>query len=173
MLVSELAYATSRALAPHGLYDGWLARRGEHLAHGADRALMERIHVREAMDARATAVGPGATLPMLVDATATARLLVLPVVDEDGALAGVIRQPDLRAALLDRGELAAVLVAADLAEPVETASPDASLRDALRAMNARALDALPVVDPRTGRYLGMLGRADLLAAYERGLLQEV
>lgn len=173
MLVSVLAYATARRLAPHGLYDGWLARRGEHLAHGADRALMERIHVREAMDVHAAAVAPETTLAGLVEATATARLLVLPVVDEDGQLVGIIRQPDLRAALLDRGELAAVLVAADLAEPVETARPDASLREALRAMNARALDALPVVDPRTGRYLAMLSRADLLAAYERGLLQEV
>jgi len=173
MLVSVLAYATSRACAPYGLYDGWLARRGEHLAHGADRALMERIHVREAMDPTATTVAPETTLPGLVEATGTARLLVLPVVDADGTLVGVIRQPDLRAALLDRGELAAVLVAADLAEPVETAPPTASLRDALRAMNARALDALPVVEPRTGRYLGMLGRGDLLAAYERGLLQEV
>lgn len=173
MLVSVLAYATARSLAPHGLYDGWLARRGEHLAHGADRALMERILVREAMDRGATTVAPETSLAGLVEATAAARLLVLPVVDEDGALHGVIRQPDLRTALLDRGDLAAVLVAADLAEPVETASPDASLRDALRAMNARALDALPVVDPRTARYLGMLSRGDLLAAYERGLLQEV
>jgi len=173
MLVSVLAYATSLRLAPHGLYDGWLARRGEHLAHGADRALMERVRVREAVDRRAAAVPPDASLADVVAATGRARQLALPVVDHDGTLVGVIRYPDLRAALLDRGDLASLLVAMDLAEPTECAAPGDSLRDALRVMNARAHDALPVVDPTTGRYVGLLARADLLAAYERALLEEV
>lgn len=173
MLVAVLAFATARRLAPHGLYDGWLAERGELLAHGADRALMERIPVREALDRDAVRVAPEAPLAALVAATGHARLVLLPVVDRDGTLLGVIHYPDLREALLDRGDLAGVLVAADLAEPVESTLPDASLRDALRTMNARGHDALPVVDREGGRYLGMLSRADLLAAYERVLLEEV
>lgn len=173
MLVSVLAYASSRRMTPYGLYDGWLAVRGEHLAHGADRALMERIRVREAVDRRAITVAPDAPLAALVAATGRARLHALPVVDEDGSLFGVINYPDLREAMLDRGDLAGVLVAMDLAEPAETADPEQSLRDALRMMSAQSRDALPVVDPATSRYLGMLSRADLLAAYERELLEEV
>ena len=173
MLVSVLAYLSSRHMAPYGLYDGWLERRGEHLAHGADRALMERIQVHQAVDERAVSVAPDASLAALVAATGRARMHSLPVVDEDDTLIGVINYPDLRDAMLDRGDLAGVLVAMDLAEPSETASPDQPLRDALRMMNARARDALPVVDPATNRYVGMLSRADLLAAYERELLEEV
>ena len=30
MIVSVIAYTTARRFAEHGLYDGWLARRGEH-----------------------------------------------------------------------------------------------------------------------------------------------
>jgi len=41
-------------------------------------------------------------------------------------------------------------------------------------MNARAVAALPVVDgEQDRRYLGVLSRADLLAAYERELAHEV
>lgn len=173
MIVSVLAYATSRRLTPHGLYDGWLAARGEALAHGADRALMERIQVARAVDRTAVSVLPGANLAAVVAATGRSRQLVLPVVDDELTLLGVIHYPDLRAALMDRGDLAGVLVAADLAEPIETAAPGQTLRNALRTMNARAYDAIPVVDPSTGRFLGMLSRADLLAAYERELLEEV
>src|SRR5690606_33811008 len=140
----------------HGLYDGWLARRGERLAHGADRALMERILVREAVDRRAAKVPPEATLAAIVAATGHARQMELPVVDDAGTLLGVIHHADLRTAMLDRGDLAGVLVAADLAEPMETASPHQPLREALRTMNARAIDALPVVDPATGRYMGLI-----------------
>ncbi len=173
MVVAVLAYATARRLGPYGLYDGWLVRRGEHLAHGADRALMERILVREAVDRDAITVSPAATLEAVVSATARARQLVLPVVDDGRRLLGVIHYHDLRTAMLDREDLVGVLVAADLAEPVETVAPHRRLREALRVMNARAIDAIPVVDPRDGTYMGLLSRADLLAAYEKELLEQV
>ena len=62
MLVSVIAFAVARRFAPYGLYDGWLARRGEHLAHGADRALMHRIRTAEALDTHPIVVRPADTL---------------------------------------------------------------------------------------------------------------
>ncbi|HET7586323.1 MAG TPA: chloride channel protein [Gemmatimonadaceae bacterium] len=174
MIVSVIAYATVRRLAPHGLYDGWLAQRGEHLAHGADRALMDRIHAREALDRNVATVRPGATLGDVVAVGARTRQTTIPVIEDDRLLVGVITYEELRQVMLDRGDLALVLVAADLAEPTEVVTPRESLRVALRKMNARALDALPVVESEeTPRFLGMLSRADVLAAYERELVQEV
>jgi CBS domain-containing protein len=53
-------------------------------------------------------------------------------------------------------------------------TPHDSLRAALRMMNEHRLDALPVVESTTTRRLvGVLSRADLLAAYERELGHEV
>jgi CBS domain-containing protein len=81
----------------------------------------------------------------------------------------------LREAILARGDLAALLVAADLAEPQEPLHPGQSLRAALAAMNARAVDALPVVEERSGGpvFVGLLSRADVLVAYEREFAHEV
>lgn len=174
MLVSVIAYATARRFAKHGLYDGWLARRGEHLAHGADRALMDRIHAREALERDPVFVAPGATLGDIIAAAGRTRHQSLPVVDEGDTLVGVITYEALRQALLDRGELAPLLLAADLAEPTEVALPGDTLRDALRKMNARAIDLLPVVEHEDRpRLIGVLSRADVLGAYERELMQEV
>jgi hypothetical protein len=50
MIVAVIAYATARLPAPHGRYDGWLAARGEHLGRGVDASIMDRTHVREAID---------------------------------------------------------------------------------------------------------------------------
>src|SRR5690606_19723619 len=94
MIVSVLAYAVSRKLTPHGLYDGCLAARNETLAHGADRALMERIPVAQALDREAVTVLPEATLAEVVAATGRARQMDLPVVDEGRVLLGVIHYPD-------------------------------------------------------------------------------
>jgi hypothetical protein len=41
----------------------------------------------------------------------------------------------------------------------------------LKALNASALDALPVING--AEYAGMVGRADILAMYERELEHEV
>src|SRR5690606_6567526 len=176
MIVSVLAFYTSRRMSPYGLYDGWLIRRGEHIAQGADRALMERVHVSEAMTRNPVTVAPDATMTQIFTASERARSMVLPVVDQEGKLAGLISHTELRDAMLDRGSLANVLMAMDLAGPAISVSPDDTLRTALRTMNARAMDVMPVVSAKgvgAGRLVGMLSRADLLDAYERALVEEV
>jgi CIC family chloride channel protein len=174
MLVSVIAYATARRFAPYGLYDGWLERRGEHLAHGADRALMHRIQARDALERRPVTIGPAATLADVIAAAGHTRHPTIPVVDDDHTLMGVITYADLRQAMLDRRELAPLLVAADLAEPTEVVVPTDSLREVLRKMNTRAIDVIPVVESEEKPVLvGVLSRAGVLAAYERELMHEV
>jgi len=174
MIVSVIAYATARRFAKHGLYDGWLARRGEHLAHGADRAIMHRLLVRDVMNKTPVSVPPGAKLSEVIAATSESRLTAIPVVDADGLLQGVITFAQLRLALLDRGELAPLLLAVDLAEPTEVARASDTLQTAMTKLNARAADLLPIVESEAHpRLLGVLTREDVLASYERELMHEV
>jgi len=173
MLVTVLSLYVSRRFAPHGLYDGWLERHGEHLAHGADRRLLERMRTGDAMVRDAPTVDVMASLASITSAAARTRHGAIPVL-EDGRLVGLIAYEDIRDVLLDRGELEPLLIAADLAVPVEAVMPSDSLRIALSRMNARAVDAIPVIESEeTGHYLGVLSRADLLLAYERELAHEV
>src|SRR5690606_36779229 len=74
MLVSVVAFATARRFAPYGLYDGWLKRRGEHLAHCVDRALMDRIQAKEALEPGPVTISAGATLADIVAAARRTRL---------------------------------------------------------------------------------------------------
>ncbi|HSC32339.1 MAG TPA: chloride channel protein [Gemmatimonadaceae bacterium] len=174
MLVSVIAFAVARKAAPYGLYDGWLERRGEHLAHGADRALMDRIRTAEALDTHPIVVRPSDTLADVIAAAGRTRYPTLPVVDVDDVLLGVITYDGLRQAMLDRGVLAGVVLAADLAAPTEVVLPSDSLAVALRKMNARAIEVIPVVMSEAHpRIVGILSRADVLAAYERQLMHEV
>jgi len=174
MIVSVIALTTSRRFATHGLYDGWLARRGEYLAHGADRAIMHRLLVRDVMSTEAVRVTPGAPLAEVVAASSRSRLTTIPVVDEQNMLHGVITFTALRLALLDRGDLAPLLLAADLAEPTELALRTDSVETALSKLNARAVDLLPVVKSEQDPvFFGVLTRDDILASYERELMHQV
>jgi chloride channel protein, CIC family len=175
IVVSVLALITARRLSPYGLYDGWLAARGEHLAHGVDEAVMDRIPLAAALERDVPTVAAHAMLEELIAAAERTRHAVVPVVDVHGGLIGLVSHHGLRDALVARRALEPLLVAADLAEPVALLRRNQSLRDALRMMNADGLDVLPVVesDGDEHRFVGILSRAGVLEAYERVLAHTV
>jgi CIC family chloride channel protein len=171
IIVAVLSIVTARRLAPHGLYDGWLAARGEHLAHGVDQAVMHGILVGTALEREVPCVAASGSMDELIAAAAMTRHAVIPVVDDRRRLVGLVSHHGLREALLARGNLTGLVVAADLAEPVESVRAHQSLSDALRAMNASGMDAVPVIDDdaESARFLGLLSRGAVLEAYERAL----
>jgi CBS domain-containing protein len=60
-----------------------------------------------------------------------------------------------------------IVVASDLARPTEVVALGDSLLDAVRRMGVRGVGTLPVVDPESGRVVGVVHRAGILARYER------
>lgn len=175
IIVAVVSLLTARRLTPYGLYDGWLAARSEHLAHGVDQAVMDRLHVGAAATRDVATVRADAPLATILVAAGGTALNVLVVVDEHEQLVGLASHHAIREALVARGAMEALLVAEDLAEPVDALRPEQTLREALAAMNARGLDALPVVERQGERavFAGLLSRADVLRAYERELAYAV
>ena len=175
MIVAVIAYTTARRYSPHGLYDGWLAQHGEHLAHGVDQSVMDHMSVVDALDRHVATIAAGATIDDLVAAAAATRHLVLPIVDDDGSLVGLVSHHALRQALVSRTDLDPVVLAADLAEPAEPLRPSDTFRRALAVMNARGLDALPVVEQNGDgpQFAGLISRGDVLLVYERNLAKAI
>lgn len=170
MIVAVVSLLVAKRCSPYGLYDGWLMERGEQVSHGIDSALMHRLHVMDALDPDGARVQPGESVAGLALAASRASQDAVAVVEADGTLVGLVSRRALRTAL-QQYEAGTVLVAEDLAEPVTPLGPEASLAEALRALNASALDALPVAED--GQYAGLVGRSDILALYERELEHEL
>ena len=172
MIVSVVSYVTARRFAPYGLYDGWLAARGEHLAHGVDQSVMEHIRVRDVLDADVPRAAPAMRVDEVARLMRDARLGTVAVVDEDGALVGAIGHLALHDALLQPVETRQLVIAEDLVERLEAVRPAQSLRAALAVMNARGRDAIPVVEATDGgreRFVGVVSRAAAFAAYDRAI----
>jgi CIC family chloride channel protein len=172
MVVAVVSFVTARRFSPHGLYDGWLAARGEHLAHGVDVAVMEQLRVRDALDRTIAQVSPTMPLGDLAGLMGEARASTLPVVAGDGALVGLVASHDLHEALLQPAAARLLLIADDLVVRVDALRPGESLRAALAAMGADGRDALPVVELDAAgceRFVGLLTRAAAFNAYDRAL----
>ncbi|HEY8256789.1 MAG TPA: chloride channel protein [Gemmatimonadales bacterium] len=166
MLTTVIANLVARRIEPDSLYSGWLRRRGERLEHGTDRDVLAGLTVAAAFDPAPQVVSEDASVDLLLAHLGRGAYTDLPVVDEDRRLVGIITLADLGRLAGDR-DLITALVARDVATPAETVTPADSLLLAVRKMGVRGVPSIPVVDPRTGRLLGLVSRAHVLALYER------
>ncbi|HEX8904918.1 MAG TPA: chloride channel protein, partial [Longimicrobiaceae bacterium] len=167
MMATVIATVVARHVEPDSLYSGWLRRRGEHLEQGADRDVLAGVRVGDVYDRAAPTIPADATLEHLVEQLGRADRTEYSVVDEDGGLMGIVTVAELARAAREAPALGTVLLAADLAGPSECVTPGDTLLEAVRKMGVRGVGSLPVVDAESGRLLGTLGRAEVLAAYQR------
>ncbi len=141
------------------------------------------MRVIDLMTADVVTVQPATPLKEAARRMVRARISGLPVTDDDGKLVGIISEGDflhrevarerprrhgLLDALLggDHSLAEAELVGEAMTEHVVTIAPDATLAEAARIMAAHDVKRLPVIDS-DGRVLGVLSRADIVAAFTR------
>lgn len=172
MLCGAVAYITARRIYPESVYSEWLVRRGENIHLGRDAELMQRLRVRDLYNHTPHVIGEDATVAEIMQAIGRSPQVEFPVLDADLRLVGMMTYDDLRTVLTDQAAYADVIVAGDLARPqFESVTPEDSLAAVLQKLGVRGSHALPVVDGQDGaRLLGVIGRQEVLTAYERELL---
>jgi CIC family chloride channel protein len=169
MWVSFLAYLLVRRST---LYPSQLRRREDSPVHLGEMMVevLARVTVADAL--AVTRRGPPPVIPQelplerLRELFADTGCLALPVVDRDGALLGTVDAKGLRHAVRDAGAIAHVVVAADLLETTPTLKPTDTLHAAMRKLIASDQEELVVLDRDGRRLVGILGRVDLIAAYD-------
>ena len=166
MLATVIATIVAKRIERDSLYSGWLRRRGEVLEHGASRDVLAGLSVADVFDRNPQIIEHSATVAELLAVLGRGEQTEFPVVDGAEHFVGIITVAHLGQLALERGDLTDVLIAADIAVPAETLSPRDSLLAAVRRMGVRGSASLPVVDPKTGRLLGILARSHVLGVYE-------
>ena len=136
---------------------------------------MERLRVRDVMTPDVTTLQRNDKLTLADDIMRLGRIRHLPVLDEDGQLAGILTQRDLfRGALakaLGYGERAqrqlmdTLVVKEVMTAEVLTTTPDTPLAEAAKVLVERKIGCLPVVDG--GRLIGIITEADFVALATR------
>lgn len=171
MLVCVLSYLVARQLYGESLYSATLLRKGERIRHGVDRSALERLRVAECYNRSPDVVLEGAPLRSVLHKLRGSRQTDFPVVNRDLELCGMLSYHEIAEAMSEEG-VWEILVAADLAiEEVETVTPSDTLLEAMQKMGVRDLDSIPVVDsPDSRRLLGLVGRADMMEAYQTYLM---
>jgi chloride channel protein, CIC family len=173
LTTTVVAYAVSVLTLPRSILTEKIARRGHQVSCEYELDPMLAVRVRDVMSAEpetlraSTAIGPFAA--SLADDDRRRRQRLYPVVDDDGALRGVVPLSVVRAAARD----APATSAGDLARPATFVRPDDTLRRAADRMIAGGLGVLTVVDPDDPtRLRGLVTQFQLVAGHRRQLVEE-
>jgi CBS domain-containing membrane protein len=127
-------------------------------------------YVRDLMTSMVTTIGRNETLKSADEVMSLGRIRHLPVVDDDGALAGIVSQRDLFHSGLLRAlgygsharerVLEDSLVKQAMKTDVVTTAPETPLRDAASVMLERKIGCLVVLT--AGKIVGILTEADFV-----------
>lgn len=172
MLVCVVSYLIARRMGRESIYSEALARTGDRIVHGADRSALEHVRVADCYDRDPDVILEEAPVRQILGQIRGSPQSGFPVVTRDLEFVGMLGYPQVARAL-EEG-LIDVVIAADLQVPGdESVTPEETLLTAMRKMNLRDVDLLPVLQGPDGRRLvGLLSRADIMEAYQTRLLLE-
>ncbi len=158
-------------LGRESIYTLKLIRRGVDLQKGRELNVLRSLQVRREMSAAAETVPPNATFGSLLVKVNERPSTYYYVVADDGTLAGVVSLAELTEHIPDAPVLQNLLVASEVARAdVPAVSIDADLDEVTKLFDARSREELPVLDER-GRFAGVIGRRQIVEAYNRELLK--
>ncbi len=182
LLISSLvAYGFTVLTLRRSILTEKVARRGYHLSREYAVDPLEILFVREVMRTKVAVLPAASTLGEIwnslrgehrgVELSEEQRLL--PVVDAEGRLAGVVTRGDLDRRVEQSGAVAldrplGELVRASMVE----AHPDEPLRVVVYRMVEKSCTRMPVVERGTKKFLGLVSLNDLLKARSRHLEEE-
>ncbi|MGA1489091.1 MAG: chloride channel protein [Planctomycetota bacterium] len=161
-------------LHPESIYSLKLTRRGVRLRLGRDTDVLDHVLVGEVMRPDPLTIERTTPLDEVEAAFLRSHRHGMMVVDERGALCGIVTITDLERARAGGADGSGTTVEAVMVRSLLTATPEESMGEALERMAVRDVGRMPVVDARDPtRLLGILRRSDVLRAYRVGRLERV
>ena len=173
---SVIAHAFTVLTLKRSILTEKVARRGYHLSREYSVDPLEILFVREVMRSNVVVLSAEASVGEVVnsiDVDLSQRQRLLPVVDIEGKLAGVVTRGDIRARIEQDGD---AILQRRLGELVRTSmvetNPDEILRVVVYRMAEKSVTRMPVVERSSRKFLGLISLDDLLKARARHLEEE-
>lgn len=173
---SVIAHAFTVLTLKRSILTEKVARRGYHLSREYAVDPLEILFAHEVMRTAVAVLHASSTIGEIQDSLKSdhrQKQRLLPVVNEDGTLAGVLTRKDIREGIDQEGEAALRRPLSEIvrANPSEVYS-DEPLRVAVYRMAEKGFTRMPVIERGTGRFLGLISLDDLLKARSRHLEEE-
>jgi CIC family chloride channel protein len=145
------------------------AHRGDFLVDVLQGLRVEDVYRK---DPELLLVNEAETLDQIVHHLSESHQHNFPVINAQGQMIGIFSDDDVRAYLYDQTIWQLANAGDVMISPFEKVYPDDDLNVAMQKFTSLGLDELPVMDrEQPGRLLGFMRRKELIAAYNRRILE--
>jgi len=169
MIGASVSFATTRIFEKYSVYTYLLARRGELFTHDKDKVVLSMLKVNKLIETNFLTINQHATLGELVKVISKSTRNIIPVIDEENNLLGIVFINDIREIMFNRDLYDKVKVDEIMFMPSPIVSPDESMEEVAKKFQTTSHYNLPVVE--NGKYVGFVSRANVFSSY-RNLLQK-
>ncbi|MFA6928869.1 MAG: chloride channel protein [Lentisphaeria bacterium] len=171
MIVSALSSFVSKNLTRFNLYKSMIAQKGIVPEPKEEQLFLEHGLVRQAMQTNFVAFRQNQPLRELLKTMLETRQDFYPVLEEDGGLAGIIREEDIRPFFLSEGVYDLLLACDVMLPPDPILHSSDTLQKASLFFDRMKRWYLPVCE--NGRFVGYLSKAEVLEQYRHKLNEKV
>ncbi len=169
MIGASISFATIRIFEKYSVYTYQLARRGELFTHDKDKVVLSILKVTKLIETNFLTISDDASLGDLVKVIAKSSRNIVPVIDDEKTLLGIVFINDVREIMFNRDLYETVMVNELMFMPSPIVSPEESMEDVAKKFQKSNHYNLPVVND--GKYVGFVSRANVFSAY-RDLLKK-
>ena len=174
MICSILATFVASLLKKDSIYTMKLTRRGVDLAKSAEVSIMQTTTVKDVMDANVIPLNENTGFNDILEKVIHAHELCYYVIDDNGKFQGSFNVHDVKE-ILNEQTLAGLVVAKDLV-PISvnpSIGIDVNLAQCLKKFSLYDSEEIAVVDKESsGRFIGRIGRKDIMNLYNREILRQ-
>lgn len=169
MLTATVAYITVSSFDRHSIYTMRLAAQGLLITHHKDQAVLTMLQVKSVIETDLAVVHPQQTLRELVRVVAHSRRNIFPVVDDAGALQGIVLLDDIREIMFETEKYDSLTVGDLMVRPPGVIQANEPMNVVMGKFEETGAWNLPVVEG--GRYIGFVSKAKIFSAYREQLVQ--
>jgi len=173
---SVVAHAFTVLTLKRSILTEKVARRGYHLSREYAVDALEILFARDVMRSSVVVLSAGSTIRELLQSLRTDHRQsqrLLPVVNAEGQLAGVLTRGDIRDRIDQESDTTLQRRVEEFVRPNPVfAFPDEPLRMVVYRMAEKGITRLPIVERDSRRFLGLVSLDDLLKARARHLEEE-
>ena len=169
MITSTVAYATIRVFEKHSIYTMRLAKKGELLTHGKDKAVLTLLKMDSVIEKDFLTVSPEMSLGDMVKVISKSHRNIFPVVDDNQRLLGLVLLDDIRNIMFRPTLYDRMFVSRFMAMPPARIVLNMNMEAVMKTFDDTNAWNLPVVDEE-GKYIGFVSKSKIFNSYRRVLV---
>jgi len=170
MITAAISYLITKNAIDHTIYTRELAEKGALLTHNKDENVLTIMQLDDVIEQNFKTVYPDMLLgDMLHESVSKSTRNIFPVINEEGALVGIVLLDDIREFMFDTKRYKTTTVDTFMhPAPAYIFYGMDSMQKVMRKFQDSGAWNLPVI--KDGKYYGFVSKSKLLTAYRRELI---